>query len=387
MSDITIYNLNVKFANPYGATKIPMTILNDNMLEKIVVKDVSIGNERGKNLDVSNKFTGDLSKIKDVHFFKGTYFDRDYFRRLYPSVNIRNNIELADLVIYDEKSLFENDANPTACYNVKDTDLYTTNISNLYKLHAIFMTPGSHDARTYGNYFKFDNLNSEIVNKLVSNGVSGNLQRTYLVKQNAYFEKLANSGLPFITSEEIITKMPSGLRQNNLSINDCLVYLDQVTSGVEAVVKAGLDSLLMFSHDKYLPIQALLYCISQVKPAAKVTFKASNKVTLFKGTFNQLVNIYLEPWTRPDGFFHFLSSVTNLAEKVERQYPNTDFELLKEFVNNPEVFKRFNGCETYSPKLKINYIDFTFSDGPLAAVAEAPIATDPNHNDLPEFAV
>lgn len=328
-----------------------------DIIEMDVVKNSSKG--RGNNLNTSKEYTGDFAKIENVHFVKGTGFDRDYFRRLYPNINVRIKPELADVIIYDEQALFSNDL-PTR-YALETTHNgkleYIVNIISAFNnLVESIVSPMSWSARSYG---PFDVEKNSLINSYIQNAKSSTQinKSCYLSPVNKYFEALRAADLPYIHVNEVFNNFPSDLKQNNLNISECITYLSQITSKDTEMAKTAMESVLMYNSKKYLPIQCLL-CSIYNRECAGIK---SNKINLFMGANrNYIINF--------SSVFELLSYFSRIFVPLKSN--PYDWDLTREFATSVEFSQKVGGQFNF-PHIRIHGINFEFDEkSPLYKVPQ-----------------
>lgn len=353
--------------NPYNAA-IPITAVSDGHLIKNTLKNIKIASPQGKNLNTSNRFSGDFSKIKNVHFIKGTYFDRSYFRRLYPNINIRNNLDLAEVIIYDDKAIFENDKKPTCCLKIKNTDIYFH--PNEFNRLRMAFRPSTYEYNVYNKFLSLDKNNSKIIGQILDPTIES--EYAYLSVENDYFDKLESSKLPYMLSDDALNKIPSNSKQDDLSISDLIVYIEQLTSGNYSVICAALDSLIMYNSDKFAPIQYFLYLLTISKNTCMYQKKNSTKLDLFLKSVEGTKVFGFKNYTLPTDFISVLNLFVNIVDDFDKSNYNIDWEICKQFMNEPTLFKKLN--HYIIPHIDVNHISFTCKHPKLKEV-QAPVTT------------
>lgn len=354
---VTIYSLKDSFKLPstYGVPK-PIVLKDNEILDIEVLPNHKEGTLRGKNLDVSNVFTGDVTKIKNIHFIKGTYFDRDYFRRLYPNINVRTKPDLAEVFVYDNKALYENDNVPISVNILDSTNktYFTKNCYSLKTLHSVFFDKNSFSYYDYNKQLT-DNGQCPILMSILK--VYNEASRAFLIGENSYYDHLTALKRPFLKTEDVLKKIPSNLRQNNLTLDECITYFHQITSGDPTIVKSAIEAVIMYNSDKYLPIQVFLYSLIG-------SAKISNKVGLFHNTNSKYV--FCIDRERP--YIFNLEVVNTVFERIEKTHPNVDWELTRKLITSYDVFSKFNNYG--NSVVKVNGIDFEIIKGPLVTKKE-----------------
>ena len=343
----------------------PPLFINDSIFD-IREENYTPCDRRGSNLDISNKFSGNFSKIKDVHFLKGTYFDRDYFRRLYPNINVRIKPELADVIIYDDKAIFENDIIPKYYTYIKDKNsgeiLYFNSDNVLNNICECVGNPHSYARNLYGQVILAD---GSVIKKFVEN--KHEINGCYLGVKNEYYEALTALGKPYLSTTDALNKIPSTLKQNTLSIEECFTYFNQIRSGDPQAMRTAMEAIVMYNTDKYLPLQVLFYSyylyIQQTTKSG--ILKPSNKLNLF---YEANKTLFIGSHIM-DNIFNALSSFSSTcATHVKNLYKNADWELIRKFLLSKEFYDSANNFR-YSG-VKIHGVWFEFTMPPLAGPTE-----------------
>lgn len=336
---------------------------------------------RGNNLDVSLKYAGDFSKIKDVHFIKGTGFDRDYFRRLYPDINIRIKPELADVIIYDEQSLFSNDVVPKYAIEFSHNDEPTYILGGSHQLGIlvdVVNSPLSYNGRFYG---PVSIESKSVIESYLLACKSGKYKSIYIGEKNTYYDTLTSLKKPYIHVNEVLNKFPSALRQNNLSLSECITYLHQVKSGDAEIMKAAMEAILMYNVEKYLPLQCLFTSIyNKELNSNRVSPPKSNKINLFYNSNRNAIVSYVDG----HNIFNLLSMFSAVCTNTFKSKA-IDWKTIREFVLSDE-FAQCVGQMKDTPHIKIKSIDFDFdTKSPLYIAPQE--AVDKVAQNISEFVV
>lgn len=365
---VKIYYVKQNYKLTRAAHGRPPLFINDSIFD-IKEEDYIPCDRRGENLDVSNKFNGDFSKIKDVHFLKGTYFDRDYFRRLYPNINVRIKPELADIIIYDEKSIFENDIVPRYYTFLKEKSsgdiLYFNSDSILNNICECIGNPHSYSRNIYGQLILAD---GSIIKKFVDN--KNEISGCYLGIKNEYYETLNKLKKPYLSTTDAINKIPSTLKQNTLPIEECFSYFNQIRSCDAQAMRTAMESIIMYNTEKYLPLQVLFYSYyintqTTTKTSGNL-IKPSNKINLF---YEANKNFVIGPHIIENALSvlsHFSNLCSNHFTKI---CPNADWQLIRKFLLSKEFYDAASSTNKYNG-LKIHGVAIEFMSPPLAGPIE-----------------
>lgn len=378
MSVVKIYEIdkNIDFSQIHYHNAAVINI-SDKILKTIDDYQESVG-LRGQNLNVSNTFSGNFQTIKNIHFVKGTHFDRDFFRRMYPNINVRNKPELADVIVYDRKSLFSNDNRPERFYKTKagyGSIIFNPKDVTTLKMINTFMNGLNH---SYKGSLQIDHSNLSILSNIVKAYSGSHYEHITCSKTNSYFDELNKAGKPYLHVDQIISSLESTQRSNMLTLQELLVLFDQIKSKNYQVVKTAVETLIMFESKKYLPLQILLLQFDGDN-AGK-----SEKARLFANSYGFTVG----GWSTqvPKSFFGFFEYVQNSI--ITKITVDTDTQLMADFFNSTELITYlFNGelSKTGCP-FKTLDVSFTFKDNRLSPVPPAP-QTSSAPIDISEFAL
>jgi hypothetical protein len=300
---------------------------------KAVTTNLKEGQLRGRNLNVGSEYSGDFQKITDIHFLKGTNFDRDFFRRMYPSINIRHKPETADLIVYDEKSLFSNDKVPKTYYKYNDVVFGYDTLSAMLTLREFIQNVSG------GSYYYLKGTVKLVGDtcRLVDLANACYLKQykvTHLVDRNEYFDTLAALSKPYLHVSNILKKMESSQRSNNLSLEELITLFDQVSSNNKNSIITALETLIMYDSEKYLPVQTLLLKYALEEKSEMTSAGSSKKLQIFCSTYS-IRNEYSSMFSNINSFFgSFSSKIMGAAS------PNTDFEILSKFIRSPTFMSK-----------------------------------------------
>ena len=367
---VKIYSVKptFKLVRPGNAISTP-PILGDEIFDINEDPNLVAMADRGKNIDTSLRYSGDFSKIENVYFIKGATFDRDYFRRLYPNINVRIKPELADVIIYDEKSVFENDVSPAYYYSVKkDNDvIYFTPNNTLDIIKNAAYNKMSYENRLYGDIkVKKDTMLDFFMTHYRTLTVSS----AYLGTSTAYINMLNTLKKAYVHVNDILNKIPSSLKQNNLSLQECISYLNQVKSGNSPAMKAAYEAIIMYNHDKYLPVQimfSMLYKYNMSKTTANAYNAAiikSNKIAIFEESYKNFFTHYNSSQLN---FISFLDYFSRICTNNKAAFNNlTDWGLTRDLLHSDELFKSIPAIPGNTLSyVVIDGINFNFVNSPL----------------------
>lgn len=379
MSAVTIYSFDksIDFSQILYHNAAVINI-SDKIVKTIDGYQESIG-ARGHNLNVSNTFSGNFQSVKNIHFVKGTHFDRDFFRRMYPNINVRNKPELADLIVYDKRSLFSNDNRPERFYKTKvgfGSILFDPKDLSAIKMIYAFMNGLNH---SYKGLINIDHNNLSIVSNIVKAYMGGHYDHVTCHKNNDYFDQLDKAGKPYLHVDKIISSLESTQRSNTLTLQELLVLFDQIKSRNYQVVKTAAETLIMFESKKYLPLQILLLQFDG-ENAAK-----SEKVRLFSNSYNFVVGGYSS--SVPRSFFSFYEYINQSI--ITKITPDTDTKLMADFLSSSDLINHLLSSEMAKAHCPLKSLDisFTFKDPRLSPIPTAPPVVASNNVDISEFAL
>jgi hypothetical protein len=342
-------------------------ILGDEILDLNEDPNLVVMADRGKNIDTSLRYSGDFSKIENVYFIKGATFDRDYFRRLYPNINVRIKPELADVIIYDEKSVFENDVSPAYYYTVKkDNDvIYFTPNNTLGCIKNAAYNKMSYENRLYGDIkVKKDT----VLECFMLNYGTASFSSAYLGTSTHYINMLNGLKKAYVHVNDILNKIPSSLKQNNLSLQECISYLNQIKSGNSPAMKAAYEAIVMYNHDKYLPIQIMFsmlykYNVAKATGSNNVPVK-SNKITIFEESYK---NFFAHYNPSQLNFLSFLDYFSKICGNNKGSFSTlADWGLTRDLLHADELFKSIPSIAGNSfSYVVIEGVNFNFTNSPL----------------------
>jgi len=345
------------------------TVLNDTNLLTTNFDNHTEGAKRGQNLNTSNLFTGDFSKITDLHFIKGAYFDREYFKRLYPNINIRYKPELAQVIAFDERSIFENDSKSYTVYKTA-CGIYFSNTRNLSTIAMAVSPTCTSTKQRYGKLVGLGK-DSKIIGTILNSLASGTYAVVNLIEKNPYFDLLASLNKPYIHISTIVNCTDSSARQNTLTLEECLTYFNQITSDNIEASSTAMDAVLMYNPQKYLPLMLIMY--SFYKP-----MRPSKKQILFSSTNGQHL-IYNPRYGGLDQYIGLITSINQKCGELEPKYPNTDWDIVRKFALSQEVYKRFIKLgPTNEATCQVHDILFEIKNGILAEPIEKTPENVPN---------
>lgn len=261
-------------------------VISDDLLFSKEKKIIRPRGARGTDIPVKEKkYLDDPKNIKNVYFLKDTNFDRGYFRRLYPDINIRKNIENADVIIYDDTSIFSNDKVPPlykiyTIDNIKYAVSANSSIPNFY-----FGLRSNSNMRLFPTW---DTQNSKIISNICQHGSFNFNGRNYIYIRdfvdNPYIEKIKASNKLFLHAEEFFSVRQSSSRSDNMKYEDLLSLAYQITSSDKNASLAACETLIQYNQHKYLPVQSFLFYMSSCDVHYS-NFSDSKKFQIFKKTY------------------------------------------------------------------------------------------------------
>ena len=301
---------------------------------KTVNTNLKEGHLRGRNLNVSSEYTGDFQKITDIHFLKGTNFDRDFFRRMYPSINIRHKPETADLIVYDEKSMFSNDRVPKTYYKYGDTVFGHDMLAAMLTLREFIQNANGGSYYYLRGTVKLAEDTIKLV-ELANACYAKQYSVVHLTDRNEYFETLSALSKPYLHVSNILKKMESSQRSNNLSLEELVTLFDQVSSNNKDSIVTALETLIMYDSDKYLPVQTLLLKYALEEKSELTGAGSSKKLQLFCSAYS-IRNDYSSMFSNINSFFNsFSTKIMGAAVSTK-----TDFEILSKFIRSPTFMSK-----------------------------------------------
>lgn len=208
----------------------------------------------------------DISNVKSVYFVIRTQFDRDLFRRTYPNVTIKKSPKDADLIIYDlNRYNWMINSTITKYYAIDDRYLVSANTYSVPHIFQILqwakMPNPTPWAAEYKDKYKESDTGAEIIKYILDSYSNGSFYRspiTKVYKKDPYTEMLLASRAKFVNVVRIIQNLKRSNEISDLSLDQCLSLLSQITSGNSPIIRTAIDSLLQYDHKKYLPVQTLL---------------------------------------------------------------------------------------------------------------------------------
>ena len=306
------------------------------------------------SIDTTNKFAGDFSKITDVHFIRGARFDRDYFRRLFPNINVRTKVDKAQVIIYDNKSIWENnETQETVIFYDGD---YWAYLSYNDLMHAILAVKNKNPHYTSR---VFIDTNSKVY-KFLDN--SKDWKTVRIVKPSEYVASVNAAKLPFITTEDAMSELPSNLKQSNLTISEAHSFLSQILSEDKEAAKTAFDSITMYESKKYFPIQVLFYILARVKEQStystsqrnKDSFR-SNKNAVFFETMGKCVDYVPSAFS----YVQLLDYVMQIILTHAKNSSKESRSILRELLLSETLYNKFNNISTSFVKVPFMKIEFT----------------------------
>ncbi len=341
--------------SPYGFTQNKVkTVLSDSFLEEVEVDGDFTDLYSQTRVDTSNKFTGDPKKIKNIHFVRGAIFDRDFFRRMYPDINIRNNIALADVIVYDDKSLFQNESKYIKLAIMSDGTIYSPSYFNGIAKSLIVNDPNDHQTK-YNNLVAEIGPNSKMLHKIA---MDPSPTYKYFFPANEYISEIIDSKKPFLGTDQLMDLLPCKARANKLTYETTIVLFEQLCNNDRSIADAAAEALIMYDSSEYLPLQlAMLLVNSKIRGLDKL----SNKLLLFMNTYAKYtLNRYVSRFN----FIDFIVYIQDLSDKLSVAYPahKYDFALMYKVIKSDIVFKKLWGAAESSSinntYVEVNYIDF-----------------------------
>ena len=249
-----LHELSMKFSKQN-------TIMTDEMVFRFEKKTVFFREQRGQYFNPKNNaYSGQISDIKDVYFLRGAQFDRSYFRRLYKDVNVRKFPENADVILYDERSMFENDTLP------ETITIFTFNDKTYGFLHSKPRIVGEMEWRRtqlVNSHFPPNRKECEITNFLISNTVLYTHKK--IGNPIDYFINIQKSGKPFLHIQDFFNSRDSSARSDNMTYSDFLAMAEQLSSNDPAIRNCGIETLIQYNPKKYLALQSFLIFMTSVK--------------------------------------------------------------------------------------------------------------------------
>lgn len=338
-------------------TPVKKLVFSDDSLEEVTVEGELKDDFISSRIDVSNRFSGDVSKIKNIHFIKGAVFDRDFFRRTYPNINVRNNVGLADVVIYDDRSLFQNESKPV--------QLSISSNGTLFSYNYLFNVVAGLLASNENNFINDHNKSVSEVgpnHTLLEELAKSPIKSKQLFPKNEYMDEISSSKKPFLCTNELLDTLPCDTRSSSLSFEELINLFEQITNKDKAISFAAAETLIMFDSKKYLPLQlALLWLNPLIRTVDK---SISNKLTLFMNTY---AKYSLNRHASKFSFLDFVTYIQELCDHLSRAYPlhKYDFPLMYKVIKSEQVFKKLWTSDVTiglsgmtRPVIKVNYIDF-----------------------------
>lgn len=337
-------------------TPVKKLVFSDDSLEEVTVEGELKDDLSASRIDVSNRFSGDVSKIKNIHFIKGAVFDRDFFRRTYPNINVRNNVELADVIIYDDRSLFQNESKPVQLSISNNGTLFSYNY--LFNIVAGLLASDVNFINDHNKSVSCVGPNHTLLEELAKSP----FKSKQLFPKNEYMDAISSSKKPFLCTNELLDTLPCDTRSSSLSFEELINLFEQITNKDKAISFAAAETLIMFDSKKYLPLQlALLWLNPLIRTIDK---SISNKLTLFMNTY---AKYSLNRFASKFSFLDFITYIQELCDTLSRAYPLSkyDFHLMYQVIKSEQVFKKLwinetavglNGMSRQS--VKVNYIDF-----------------------------
>lgn len=370
-----IYTINEDLSQKVSSGRIyvaPKVIMDDAAFVKL--DDAFVTKIQGSNLDVDSRvFTGDINKVKNVHFIKGTCFCRDYFKRMYPNINIRHKASLSDLIVYDNKALFNNDIPTQLAYRVNDELVLTYRlIQFLFKIKTIYnSTAGAISIKFSDKFNKI--FTDNIINK---KSVFEFAEKVYIGSQkNEYFAELINSNSPFLHVDKILSEMDTSLRSHNMTESELHSLIAQAFSKDKDAAKSALESIIMYDHKKYSIVQAAMIVLTG-------SMDISKKIQLFCNSFN------VSKYSSINDVMAFLSYINWGIQHLSNE--STDYNILRSFVRNEDIHnyltnKNMTISDVYGLR-KMGYY-FEFKDDRLNYEIEDSNQQQESANSLEDFLV
>lgn len=304
--------------------------------------DMGICDKDDRGLNVQNTKI-DYTDVKNVYFLRGTFFDRQFFRRTYPNINVRKDPKYADIILYDDKSLTKNSKHTIHHYLFDDRSYKSIPSGETLKVYKI---PQQNES-IYGNYFLnvFADFLHRAIKNTLHNAVAHNKpwwastlytntdnqalfkkhgirhdikyqfdddpNNTYILRYifskcnsggslellnsiyekpiNDYYEHLNSLGKPFIKTSDFFKNQESLTDLNELSLDSCISIWNQLNSTNEKVFMTAAEALVSYNSKKYIPLQSLLLKLSNINFSY---FIKSKKIKLFLESY---VEWFIDP--------------------------------------------------------------------------------------------
>lgn len=323
-------------------------VLSDDILFTKENKQIVTRGARGTGLLAAKnrKYTGDIKDIKNVYFVRDTSFDRAYFRRLYPEINIRRNIESAEVIIYDEQAIFSNDITPPVYKLVTiEGQNYCWSLDNSIPNFYYGIKSTIHRS----TFPRWDDQNSKIIDYITNSRNFNSSVPIRTIREdtgNEYFEKLIAANKPFIHVQDFFSSRHSSSRSNNFQYSDLVSLAHQLMSEDANVSLAACETLLQYNSQLYLPIQSFLFYMTS-KDQHYSNFLESKKFQIFKKTYLEKIAGSLfshqasprqEVMGAQNRFLSYGRLVEWIARWAQNDYSAYDLSYLKKFLYSADLF-------------------------------------------------
>jgi hypothetical protein len=288
------------------------------------------------------------SNIKNVYFLKGTTFNRDEFRQLYPSLNITRLIGKADCFIYNPKDISIDklvDKNTFVYKNSYYPFYFSSFINDLMckRLYRSYSGYVEADKSPFEKDSEFNKLQHYNNHRVYTIGERGRIIQNYL----------ANYSIPAISTSDLFNGAENEFRKEEITLEDLLNINDQINSIDKQIQAAAINILAMLDPSKYFPIQYFFYYLHYPKMSA--TAKGKILIDYIKNRKAQ--HIHSLNWTLSENLKIIDYILCGIKEK--NYGPHINFKLIKEFFLN--IAK--NSLPSIGSSLSIDAISINIPDG------------------------
>lgn len=334
LEKIKYYKLNKSYDNfvtrGWGQQK-PAEILNNTHIisdECYIIKDRDSHRqpEFSKLLEtlaltsLINKIKS-LNGIKNVKFAKDVRFNRSLFKEMYPSVNVRRDIEKAEAIIFDDKK--HNASLMLGVYEIQP-NLYVD-----YYLGVLLSETQKHTVS------KIDDIEIDKVQCKKFESYANRI--TQYAYPEFYINQVINdfSGkVPYIHISDVFESAETKMRAENIALEEITTMWQQITHSEINIRRLGADLIASLDTKKYLPLQVLIWDL------ADTTGIKSSKVDVFRkylrdhhiDTSKPKSNYYWSHGSFEQRPLQFISNtVACFGEKPFTA--DMDYEIFSEFIN------------------------------------------------------
>jgi hypothetical protein len=269
----------------------------------------------------ANSIKNISSNIKYVYFLKGTTFNRDEFRQLYPNLNITRLISKADCFIYNPKDLSIDklvDKNVFIYKNAGCHFYFSSFINDLMNPRLYRSVHGAPIKHSFETNSIFNTLQYYNNNRVYAIGERGKIIQNYL----------SNYSMPAISTTDLFNGAENEFRKEEITLDDLLNINDQINSVDKQIQAAAVNVLAMLDPSKYFPIQYFFYYLHYPKMSAT----AKGRILLDYIKNKKAQHIHSLNWTLSEN----LKIIDYILAKIkDRCYgPDINFKLIKEFFLN-----------------------------------------------------